>query len=68
VCFTGCDVTSGNFSAARVVNCEFHDCNLQDLRGIEGLRGAAIEWSELVGLTGVMANALGIRTLQPHER
>jgi hypothetical protein len=33
------------------------------MQGVESLRGAAMEWSDIVGMAGVWAAALGIEVL-----
>jgi uncharacterized protein YjbI with pentapeptide repeats len=43
-------------------------CNLANFhahraRGVESLRGAALEWSDIVGMAGTWAAALGIEVL-----
>jgi uncharacterized protein YjbI with pentapeptide repeats len=61
--FHGCDLTGADFRGARLRRCEFRRSDLTDLQGVESLRGAALEWSEIVALAGVWATALGIETL-----
>jgi uncharacterized protein YjbI with pentapeptide repeats len=43
----------------------FRDCrsDLTGLEGIESLRGAAMEWSDIIEMTGALAAALGIEIL-----
>jgi hypothetical protein len=45
--------------------CEFRRCDLSALEGIENLRGAALEWADIVGMAGSWAAALGIEILDP---
>jgi uncharacterized protein YjbI with pentapeptide repeats len=63
--FTGCDLTRSDFRGARLRHCELRRCDLTDLQGVEGLRGAAMEWSAIVGMAGVFAAALGVEVLDP---
>jgi uncharacterized protein YjbI with pentapeptide repeats len=58
--FHRCDLTGAAFDGARFERSELRGCTLDDLRGVAGLRGAALEWSDVVGLAGTMASALGI--------
>ena len=42
--FHGCDLTRADFRGARLRRCEFRRSNLTDLEGVQGLKGAAIDW------------------------
>jgi uncharacterized protein YjbI with pentapeptide repeats len=61
--FDGCDFSGANFAGARFDGCELRRCRLDGITGVEGLRGAALEWAEIVGLAGTFAAALGLRVL-----
>lgn len=61
--FAGCDLTGATFQGARFERSELRRCRLDDLRGVDGLRGAALEWGDIVGLAGAFAAALGVRLL-----
>jgi uncharacterized protein YjbI with pentapeptide repeats len=61
--FADCDLTEAWFSGARFDRSELRRCTLDGLRGVDGLRGAALEWGDVVGLAGTMAAALGIVVL-----
>ena len=37
--------------------------NLSELNGVESLRGAAMEWPDIIEMAGILAAALGIETL-----
>lgn len=68
VSFTGtdierCDLSGASLHGARFARSSLRDCAFQNLQGVEGLRGAALPWSDLVGLAGTFADALGIRVL-----
>jgi uncharacterized protein YjbI with pentapeptide repeats len=63
-----CDLSTASFASARFDRkSELRGCTLEDLRGVEGLRGAAMEWSDVVGLAGTFAAALGIRVLDDDQ-
>ena len=59
----GCDLAGATFTGAAFADSELRRCTLEDLHGVEGLRGAALEWPAIVGLAGTLAGALGLRVL-----
>jgi uncharacterized protein YjbI with pentapeptide repeats len=61
--FHGCDLREADMRGARMKQCELRGCELAGLQGVESLRGAAMEWSDIVGMAGVWAAALGIEVL-----
>jgi len=61
--FHRCDLTRSDFRGARLKRCEFRRCNLTGLQGVESLRGAAMEWPDIVEMAGLLASTLGIQTL-----
>ncbi len=61
--FHSCQLTRADFRGARMQQCEFRRCNLNGLQGVESLRGAAMEWPDIVDMAGVWATALGIEVL-----
>ncbi len=61
--FHHCDLTAADFRGARMQQCEFRRSDLTGLQGIKNLRGAAMEWPDIVELAGVWAAALGIEVL-----
>ncbi len=61
--FHRCDLTGADFRGAHLHCCEFRRSTLADLQGVPNLRGAALEWSDIVELAGVWAAALGIDVL-----
>lgn len=67
VVFEACDLTGADFSHARFGRCEMRGCTLTGAVGIERLRGVAMPWSDIVGLAGEMAAAIGIRMLDVEE-
>ena len=60
----GCDLGGAGFLSARCREVELRRCSLEGLRGIDGLRGAALEWDAVIEFAPAMAAALGIRLLQ----
>jgi uncharacterized protein YjbI with pentapeptide repeats len=61
--FHRCDLTGASFRGARLRRCEFRRSDLTDIEGVDGLRGAAMEWPDIVEMAGTWAKALGIETL-----
>jgi uncharacterized protein YjbI with pentapeptide repeats len=61
--FEGSDLTGASFAGATFDSSELRRCTLEDLQGVAGLRGAALEWPAIVGLAGTLAGALGLRVL-----
>jgi uncharacterized protein YjbI with pentapeptide repeats len=65
--FSRCDLSEADLRGARMTRCELRDCELAGIHGVEGLRGAAMELSDIVAMAGVWAAALGIETLDPDQ-
>lgn len=65
--FHDCDLTGASFHEARFERSELRRCRLEDLRGADGLRGLAMEWSDVVTLAGAFAAALGVRLLEDDD-
>jgi uncharacterized protein YjbI with pentapeptide repeats len=61
--FHDCDLKGADFRDARLKRCEFRRSDLTDLEGVESLRGAAMEWPDIVAMAGVWASTLGIEIL-----
>lgn len=61
--FHRCDLTRADFRGARMTGCEFRRSGLEELQGVDSLRGSAMEWSDIVELAGVWAAALGIAVI-----
>jgi uncharacterized protein YjbI with pentapeptide repeats len=59
--FDRCDLTGAQFSGARLADTRFSGCELSRLSGVTSLRGATITASDAMSLTGIFAEALGIR-------
>ena len=64
VVFDGCDLSGADLRGATLKRCELRGCTLEELRGVERLRGAAMEWHRIVEMAGVWAAALGIEVLE----
>jgi uncharacterized protein YjbI with pentapeptide repeats len=61
--FYDCDLAGADFRGASVRQSEFRRVDLSWLEGVQGLRGAAMEWSDIVAMAGLWAAALGIEVL-----
>jgi uncharacterized protein YjbI with pentapeptide repeats len=61
--FDRCDLTEADLAGVRIDRCELRGCTLDGVSGIERLRGAAMQWADVVGHAGLLAAALGIRVL-----
>jgi uncharacterized protein YjbI with pentapeptide repeats len=61
--FTGCDMTATDLRGAKLHRCELRSNRLEELRGVERLRGAAMPWVDIVSGAGLWAQALGISAL-----
>jgi uncharacterized protein YjbI with pentapeptide repeats len=61
--FHSCDLTRADFRGARLQRCEFRRSDLTELQGVESLRGAAMEWPDILGIAGALAATLGIEVL-----
>lgn len=62
--FHGCDMTGADIRGARLKRCELRGSRLEGLVGVESLRGAAMEWPEILDMAGAWAAALGIEVLE----
>ena len=60
VLFDGCDLTAADFSGATLATSELRRCEMQGIRGVEALRGARIPLADLLPITPLLADALGI--------
>ncbi len=61
--FHRCDLGRSDFRGARLQRCEFRRSDLTGLQGVESLRGAAMEWPDIVEMAGLLASTLGIQIL-----
>jgi hypothetical protein len=53
-------LAAADISGATFTLCDLHRCELQGIRGIEALRGARIPLADLLPITPLLADALGI--------
>jgi uncharacterized protein YjbI with pentapeptide repeats len=58
--FEGCDLSGADFSQCQLNGVAFVRCTFDGVRGVDGLRGAAVDRAALYDLTEPMAVALGI--------
>ena len=61
--FHRCRLDGADFRAARMTGCQLRGCSLDGIEGVEGLRGSAMEWPDIVSAAGTFAAALGIGVL-----
>lgn len=61
--FHRCELPGATFTGARFTTSEMRGCTLDGIRGIDGLRGVAMDWSDVVALAGTFAAALGIHVI-----
>ena len=61
--FHRCEMQGATFTGARFAKSEMRGCTLDAINGIEGLKGVAMDWSDVVGLAGTFAAALGIEVI-----
>ncbi|MDX6521371.1 MAG: hypothetical protein QOG02_1156 [Gaiellales bacterium] len=62
--FHDCDLTEASFRHAQLTSSEFRRCRMEDLEGIEGLRGTSMELEGMLALAPAFARTLGIGLLQ----
>jgi uncharacterized protein YjbI with pentapeptide repeats len=65
--FHRCELEGASFAGARFVRSEMRGCALEGIQGVEGLRGVALDWSDIVGLAGTMAAHLGIEVVEEEQ-
>jgi uncharacterized protein YjbI with pentapeptide repeats len=58
--FHDCDLRGANFRHAELTRSEFRRCRMDDIEGIEGLRGTSMELEQMVSLAPALARALGV--------
>jgi uncharacterized protein YjbI with pentapeptide repeats len=58
--FADCDLRGASFRHAELAGCELRRCRLDDIEGVEGLRGASLEVGQLIDLAPALARAMGI--------
>jgi len=65
VVFRDCRMTECDLRGASLKACEFQRCDLAGIEGIQSLRGAAMEWTDIIDMAGTWAAALGIHVIEP---
>ena len=60
VLFERCELREATFSACTIERVEFRQCDLAGARGAEDLRGARMQWGDVIENAAVFARALGI--------
>jgi uncharacterized protein YjbI with pentapeptide repeats len=58
--FIGCDFTRATFARASFAGSEFRHCTLAELRGLSELRGAAMDFTDILAHADLFALELGI--------
>jgi uncharacterized protein YjbI with pentapeptide repeats len=66
--FRDCDLTGASFSHAQFTHSEFLRCRLDQVEGVEGLRGTSMDVEQMLTLAPVFAAALGISQTMPGAR
>jgi uncharacterized protein YjbI with pentapeptide repeats len=61
--FHACELSRADFRDARLSRCELRRSDLTDVQGVKDLRGAAMEWPDIVNMAGLWAATLGIEVL-----
>ena len=61
--FHDCDLRGASFRHAELTHSEFRRCRLDDIEGIEGLRGTSMELEQMLTLAPALARALGVSLL-----
>lgn len=59
-----CELVDADFSGARFARTEMRRCNLDRLQGIDGLRGVAMEWNDLLAIAPLLAAAFEIGVVE----
>lgn len=63
--FSDCDLTGASFTQAQFADSEFVRCRMDDVEGVAGLRGTAMEVEQMLTLAPAFAAALGIAQIPP---
>jgi uncharacterized protein YjbI with pentapeptide repeats len=58
--FTNCDLTSADFSGATLKRVDLRSSTVQQIKGIGGLKGATINYDQMITLVPELAAGLGI--------
>ena len=63
--FSDCDLTGASFAQAHFTGSEFVRCRMDDVEGVDGLRGTSMEVEQILTLAPAFAAALGIAQIPP---
>jgi uncharacterized protein YjbI with pentapeptide repeats len=63
VSFEHCDLSRADFRGARMQRCQLRRNNLAGLQGVGNLKGASMEWPDIVEMAGTLASEIGIEVL-----
>jgi uncharacterized protein YjbI with pentapeptide repeats len=58
--FHDCDLRGASFAHAQFTHSEFRRCTMDDIDGVEGLRGTSMELEQMLTLAPSLARALGV--------
>ena len=58
--FIDCRLTGADFRGAKLKGCAIRGTALDDVLGVESLRGLRMPWGDLLASAGALAAALGI--------
>jgi uncharacterized protein YjbI with pentapeptide repeats len=61
--FHACALAGADLRGARLDRCELRGNQMDGVQGVASLRGAAMEWGDIVGMAGAFAAALGVEVL-----
>ncbi len=62
--FERTSLAGASVEEATFVDCELRSCELEDLRGVDRLRGIRMPWPDVVQLAGLLATAAGIEIVE----
>ncbi len=63
VLFEHCELREATLTSAKIQRVELRGCDLVGLRGVEALRGARMQWNDVLENAPVFANTLGIEII-----
>ena len=66
--FSDCDLTGASFAQAHFTGSEFVRCRMDDVEGVDGLRGTSMEVEQMLTLAPAFAAALGITKIPPEPQ
>jgi uncharacterized protein YjbI with pentapeptide repeats len=63
VVFDHCNLREATFTSAKIERVDLIGCDLAGIRGIEALRGARMQWNDVLENAPLLASALGIEII-----